>query len=383
MQGGSLFSSELHVGRPNIHDEEEFLRHARLILRSRWLTNDGAYVRELEAALAERLSVRHAIAICNATAALQIVLKALLGDAQGEVILPAFTFVATAQAVRWLGLTPVFADVLGDTHCLDPADVERRITPRTVAILGVHLWGAPSQAPGLQEVARRHDLKLIFDAAHAFDCRLGETAVGNFGDAEVFSFHATKVFNTFEGGCITTNDDDLAAKLKLVRNFGFSGFDKVECLGINGKMPEMSAAMGLVNLKGVDQFIAQNRERYDVYRESLSDISGLKLYAFPQDVISNQQYVVLEVDEEKTRVPRDELVSALRSKGVLARRYFAPGLNHVPPFGSPDTPADPSLSVSERLAQTVVVLPSGPSITNEDARQVARLIRDIIATALT
>jgi dTDP-4-amino-4,6-dideoxygalactose transaminase len=376
-----VFSSALHVGRPNIHDQEEFLRHARLILESRWLTNDGQYVRDLEAALAERLMVRHVVATCNATIGLQIALKALMGEEKGEVIVPAFTFVATAQAVSWLGLAPVFADVLSDTHCLDPEDVERRISPRTRAILGVHLWGGACDVDRLSAIAKRHGLKLIYDAAHAFGSRLGPTPIANFGDAEVFSFHATKVFNTFEGGAIATNDDDLASRLRLIRNFGFSGYDAVDCLGVNGKMSEICAAMGIVNLKGVDGFIAANRNHYETYRTHLLGLPGLAFHVFAEGLTSNCQYIVLEVDETKAGLSRNALVSFLQSEGVLARRYFAPGVNHMAPYGAADGPPDPSLPVSERLSHTVAVLPTGPSLTEEDVRKVCGLIRAAVNRA--
>lgn len=370
-----MTNSPFHVGRPNIHDPEAFLQLARKILDSRWLTNNGQYVRDFETALASRLGVRHAIAACNATNALQILLRTLVGGDGREVILPAFTFVATAQAVGWLGLRPVFADVDPHTHCLDPEDVRRRITSKTAAILGVHLWGTPCDVDSLSALARAHDLRLIFDAAHAFGSARGATQVGGFGEAEVFSFHATKVLNTFEGGCITTNDDALAEKLRLIRNFGFSGLDRVEYLGSNAKMPEICAAMGLVNLVGVDRFIELNRERYSTYHEALADIPEFKLYDFPSDITTNYQYVLGEVDP---RISRDDLVAFLHSKGVLARKYFTPGVNHVPPFGVDDGVADPTLPVSEHLARTVLVLPSGPSLSDDDVRAISALIRTFV-----
>jgi dTDP-4-amino-4,6-dideoxygalactose transaminase len=374
-------STELHVGRPNIHDEEEFIRHARLILQSRWLTNDGQYVRSLEAALAERFGVRNAVLMANGTIGLILALKGLLGDAQGEVIVPAFTFVATAQAASWLGLKPVFADVLPGTHCLDPEDVARRIGPDTRAIIGVHLWGGVCETDPLAALAERHGLALIYDAAHAFGCSTDGRAIGNFGHAEVFSFHATKVFNTFEGGCVTTNDDALAGELRLMRNFGFSGYDSVARLGMNGKMSEICAAMGLVNLKGVDGFIADNHERYRTYSDLLDGIPGLSLLRFPEAIVSNYQYVVLEVDEAQAGLSRDALVAALQAEGVLARRYFAPGVNHMAPYGSPSDPPDPTMPVCERLVRTVAVLPTGSSTTEADVHRVVGLIRGAVESA--
>ena len=338
-------------------------------------------MQSLEAALCERFGVRNVVLTVNGTIGLILALKGLLGDAKGEVIVPSFTFVATAQAASWLGLKPVFADVLPNSHCLDPQDVARRVGPDTRAIVGVHLWGGICDVDGLAAVAGRHGLPLIYDAAHAFGCGVAGRAVANFGDAEVFSFHATKVFNTFEGGCITTNDDDLAQELRLMRNFGFSGYDAVARLGMNGKMPEICAAMGLVNLKGVDGFIADNRDHYRAYGDLLGGTPGISLHQFPQHTVSNYQYVVLEVDEAAAGLSRDDLVTALRAEGVLARRYFAPGVNRMAPYGAPSDPPDPTLPVSERLVHTVAVLPTGPSLTADDVRRVAGLIRAAVARA--
>ena len=370
-------NTPFHVGRPNIYDVDDFLARARDILQSGWLTNNGVNVLALEAELCARLEVRHVVSTANATVGLQILLKALLGETSGDVIVPAFTFVATAQAPRWLGLEPVFADVDPATHCLSAADVARRVTSRTRAILGVHLWGTCCDIEGLSAVAEEAGIPLIFDAAHAFACRRDETFVGNFGAGEVFSFHATKVFNTFEGGAIATNDTDLADRCRLIRNFGFSGVDRIECLGTNGKMSEICAAMGLVNLRGVDGFIVVNRAHLDVYRQELSDIRGLSLYEWASGSTSNYQYAVVELESGSFGRSRDEVVSALTAQGIFARRYFAPGLNRVPPFGPKDAPKDLSLPVSEALARNVIVLPTGPSMSENDVRGVCRAVRSL------
>ena len=219
------FAEPLHVGRPNLGDRESLLRYTAEIYDRRWLTNNGPLVQELEARIAQRLGVRHCVAMCNGTIALEIAIRAL--GLEGEVIVPSWTFVATAHALHWQAITPVFADIDPTTHNLDPVAVRRMITPRTTGIIGVHLWGRPAPVAELQQIADEHGLQLLFDAAHAFDCSHQGRRIGAFGRCEVLSFHATKVFNTFEGGAVVTDDDALADAMRLMRNFGFSGYDNV------------------------------------------------------------------------------------------------------------------------------------------------------------
>ena len=243
------FNEKLHVGRPNIGDRAKLLERVNNILDNRWLTNNGPYVQEFEQRIADMIGVRHCVAMCNATVALEITIRAL--ELSGEVIVPSFTFVATAHALQWQEMTPVFSDIDPKSHNLDPARVEQMITPRTSAIIGVHLWGRPCNVEALAEIAARRGLKLLFDAAHAFGCSYKGRMIGGFGDAEVFSFHATKIINSFEGGAVVTNNDVLANKIRLMRNFGFAGYDNVTRLGLNGKMTEVCAAMGLTSLEAM------------------------------------------------------------------------------------------------------------------------------------
>src|SRR6266478_4258757 len=239
--GNRSFDQILHVGRPNIGNKERLLQRMSEVLDRRWLTNQGPYVEEFEQQLRQLLGVSHCDALCNATDGLQLAMRAM--GMSEEVIVPAFTFIATAHAVQWLGFTPVFCDVDPTTHTIDPARVEELITPRTTGIIGVHLWGQPCNIEALTSIARRHGLKLLFDAAHAFNCSWRGRMIGNFGDAEVFSFHATKFFNAFEGGALATNDAELAQRVQRMRNFGFAGMDQTDALGTNAKMSEASAAM--------------------------------------------------------------------------------------------------------------------------------------------
>ena len=224
----------LHVGRPNIGDRDALLARINGMLDRRWLTNDGPLVKEFEQRIADFVGVRHCITMCNATVALEIASRAL--GFSGEVIVPSFTFVATAHALQWQGITPVFTDIDPRTHNIDTSSIERLITERTTGIIGVHVWGRPCDTTGIADVASRHGLKVLYDAAHAFGCSHDGRMIGGFGGCEVFSFHATKFINSFEGGAVVTNDDALAAKLRLMRNFGFKGLDNVEYPGVNGKM---------------------------------------------------------------------------------------------------------------------------------------------------
>jgi dTDP-4-amino-4,6-dideoxygalactose transaminase len=258
--GEPTFAEKLHVGRPNIGDRARLLERFNNILDTRWLSNMGPYEREFEQRLSEMIGTKHCIAMCNATVALEIAIRAL--GLTGEVLVPSFTFVATAHALQWQQITPVFCDIDLETHCLDPRSVEAMITPRTTGIIGVHLWGHPCKIEELTEITARNNLRLLFDAAHAFGCSHRGRTIGNFGDAEVFSCHATKFFNTFEGGAVTTNDDELAEEIRLMKNFGFAGYDQVVYIGTNGKMSEISAAMGLTSLESLDEFIQINHRNY-------------------------------------------------------------------------------------------------------------------------
>jgi len=245
--GRPSFDHPVCIGAPTIGDRARLFDRLGAALDRRWLTNNGPLVQEFEARVAALAGVPHAVAMCNATVALQVLLRAL--DLSGEVILPSFTFVATAHAVVWEGLTPIFADVDPVTHNLDPARVEALITPQTSAILGVHLWGRPCAVDALTELAGRHRVRLVFDAAHAFGCTSRGRPLGSFGDAEVYSFHATKAVHAVEGGAVVTANAALAERLRKMRNFGFAGFDHVVSLGTNAKMHEFSAGVGLCSLE--------------------------------------------------------------------------------------------------------------------------------------
>jgi dTDP-4-amino-4,6-dideoxygalactose transaminase len=370
--GRPAFEQPLHVGRPNIGNRQKFSTRVNDILDRRWLTNDGPYVIEFEERIIELTGVKHCVATCNATVALEIVIRAL--GLQGEVILPSFTFIATAHALEWLGIKPVFCDVDPQTHTIDPRKIESLITRQTSAILAVNLWGRHCDIAALDEIAKEHTLKLFFDSAHAFGCSYRGRIIGGFGDAEVFSFHATKFVNSLEGGAITTNDDALAQKLKLMRNFGFTSYDRVDSLGINGKMNEVSAAMGLTNLESLNDFILVNRQNYRQYAEELAGLNGMTLLPYDENESCNYQYVVLEMDPAQTIVTRDELIQILYRENVLARRYFYPGCHRTPPYNA----TAPSLPETERICDRVLSLPTGTAVSQADITTICEIIRIVV-----
>lgn len=366
-----LFPEPLHVGRPNVGDREVFLRYVGDMFDRGWLSNDGPLVREFEQRLANHLGVDHVVAMCNGTIALEIAIRA--SGLTGEVIVPSYTFVATAHALSWQGITPVFADIDPQTHQLDPNAVRRMITPRTTGIIGVHLWGRSAPVEELQDIAEQNGLQLMFDAAHSFSVSRNGRMIGGFGRAEIFSFHATKFFNSFEGGAIATNDDELADTARLMRNFGFVGEDNVVHPGTNGKMTEVCAAMGLTNLESLDQIVEINRRNFRRYSDLLARIPDLHVLPYDETEVLNYQYVVIEVDSTCGR-SRDHLIQRLRDAGVLARRYFWPGVHRMQPYRDLYPHAGLLLPHTETLADRVIVLPTGTAVSDQDIDAIARLL---------
>jgi dTDP-4-amino-4,6-dideoxygalactose transaminase len=369
--GPPAFGEVLHVGRPNIGDRERFLARVNDILDRRWFTNDGPVLKEFEERIAARAGVRHCIATCNATVALEIAIHAL--GFTGEVILPSYTFIATAHALQRQGITPVFADMDPDTYNISPGVIERLMTPRTSGIIGVHVFGRPCDTTALQAIADRRGIPVMYDAAHAIGCSHGGRPIGSFGACEVFSFHATKFLNAFEGGAIVTDDDALAARMRLMRNFGFDAYDHVIYLGTNGKMTEVCAAMGLTSLEAMESIVAMNRKNYDAYRNGLS-IQGLSVIDYDATEHNNYQYVVVELDPAVAPLNRDEVVAVLHAENVLARKYFWPGCHRMEPYRSLYPNAALLLAETERVSSRIVVLPTGQALTVEAVGAVCEIV---------
>lgn len=370
------FDHILHVGRPNIGNRQRFLDRVNEALDRRWLSNAGRFVTEFERAVEQKLGVRHCVAMCNGTVALEIAIRAL--GLHGEVIVPSFTFIATAHALQWQEITPVFCDIDPRTHNMAAELVERMITPRTTGIIGVHLWGRPCDVGELETIAQRRGLALLFDASHAFGCSCQHRMIGSFGRAEVFSFHATKCLNTCEGGAVVTNDSDLAGRCRLMKNFGFKGYDRVTHIGTNGKMDELSAAMGLTVLEDFEAIVERNRRSYDHYSALLVGLPGVSPVRYDPAQVQNFQYVVAEIDEAAAGISRNDVLTVLLCENVLGRRYFYPGCHRMEPYKSLFPHAGLLLPETERLVERVLVLPAGDAVTQDEIALICRMIRTCI-----
>jgi dTDP-4-amino-4,6-dideoxygalactose transaminase len=374
--GEPAFATTLHVGRPNVGRRDRLFDRLNDLLDRRWLSNNGPYVQELETALASRIHVRHAVAVANGTVGLDIAIRA--AGLTGKVIVPSFTFVATSHVLLWQGLTPIFFDVDPATHNLSPERVEPLITRHVTGIVGVHVWGRACAVDELDDIARHHQLTLIYDAAHALLCSHRGRMIGGFGRAEVFSFHATKFVNSFEGGAIVTDDDDLAQRARLMRNFGFTDFDEVGALGTNGKMSEAGAAMGLTSLESADEFIAVNRRNYLTYGRGFFAVPGIDLVEYADTEHNNYQYVVVEVDRERVGLSRDQLQRLLWAENIGARRYFYPGCHRMEPYRSMPRYRGLDLPATDAVASRVLCLPTGTAVDVEAIKAICGVIASAV-----
>lgn len=365
------FPEPIYVGSPPLPPLDDLVVKLEEIWRSRWLTNGGAQHRELEARLRLTLGAPNLSLFNNGTMALLTACRALrLG---GEVITTPFTFPATPHVLTWSQLSPVFADVDPATLNIDPSAVERLITPRTSAILAVHVYGTPCDLEALQDIADRHGLKLIYDAAHAFGVSVGGRGIGTFGDASAFSFHATKLFHTAEGGALSCRDPEVSAEAALLRNFGIRSEDEVEVPGLNGKMNELQAALGLLVLEALP---AERRHRLHLaraYGEELCEEPGLTLPEVGET--SSLQYFVIRIDGGRFGCSRDELHRRLRELNVFTRRYFHPLCSEYPFYRHLPSAAPERLPAAHLAAQQVLCLPFHSGVSVEQVRAIAGLVR--------
>ena len=369
-------NDKLYVGRPNIGNRERFLQRVNEMLDRRWLSNDGPFLKEFEQRISQMTGAKHAIAVCNATAGIELATRAL--GLQGEVIMPSYTFVATAHALQWQEITPVFSDMDPATHNIDPDKIEALITPNTTGIVGVHVWGRACDTDAVESIAAKHGLKVMYDASHGFGCSVGGRMLGSFGECEVFSFHATKFINCFEGGVVTTNNDELADKMRLMRNFGFVDYDKVVYLGINGKMNEVCAAMGLTNLEAIHEIVEVNKRNYLAYREGLASLPGVSVIDYDPAERNNYQYMVIEVDPDVCPRNRDEIIDALHAENIIARKYFWPGCHRMEPYRTLQPDVWQRLPETERVAARVIVLPTGQAVDEPTVERICGIIRRFV-----
>jgi dTDP-4-amino-4,6-dideoxygalactose transaminase len=369
--------SPIFVTRPELPPLEDFLPYLQEIWETRVLTNNGPFHQKLEAALCEYLGVPYISLFTNATLALVTALQAL--RINGEVITTPYSFVATAHSLMWNGIKPVFVDIDPVTLNLDPQRIEAAITPQTTAIMPVHCYGTPCDVDAIRRIADDYDLKVIYDAAHAFGVQRWEggtmRSVLNHGDLSVLSFHATKVFNTLEGGAIISPDARTKQRIDHLKNFGFVNETTVVATGINGKMSEVNAALGLLQLKHVDQAIARRSEVESAYRRLLDSVPGLRMLDVPADTQRNHSYFPILI-EPAFGASRDHVYDALKAQNVFARRYFYPLISDFPMYRGLPSATAANLSVSRAMADRVLCLPIYPSLTDTDIDYIAGIVRN-------
>jgi dTDP-4-amino-4,6-dideoxygalactose transaminase len=371
-----LFPERFRFIQPTLPELEHVIARYWQAHRSGMITNAGLVAR-LESAVAERLAVKHCVAVSSCTSGLMLTMKAL--GLAGEVVMPSFTFFATGHAALWNGLTPVFADCLAGRWTVDPASVERQIGERTSAIVGVHLYGNPCRAAELAELARRHNLKLIFDAAHAFGSRYRGTPVGGLGDAEVFSLSPTKLLVAGEGGFVTTNDATLARLVRAGRNYGDLGAYDPETLGLNARMSEFHAALALAGLVLLDRKVARHNRIASAYTRLLAEVDGLGFQEVEaEDLSTYKDYSVL-IDPSRFPATRDETAAMLLEDNIETKKYFHPPLHQQRLYRKYYRPEIEPLSVTERIAGGVLSLPVYESLPETSVQKIAQAIRRIQA----
>jgi dTDP-4-amino-4,6-dideoxygalactose transaminase len=356
-----LFGEPIPVGQLYFPSWERYVESFRGIFERQYYTNQGPLAQELEKRLEAFLGVKHAICVTNATIGLMMAADAM--GLAGKVILPSFSYIASAHSLTWAGLEPVFCDVDPRTHQLDALKAEALIDGDVSAIMGVNLWGGACDIAALTTLAAARGVQLYFDSAHAFGCRVGGVSFGGFGRLEVFSFHATKILNATEGGCVTTNDDELAARLRNIRS-SYGAVRPVEVVRTaNARMSEAQAAVALMSLEDFDTNRERNEQLFDRYRTGLAGIPGIELVEPPGVSHTNYQYVVCRVDPPAFGLSRDALMTALRAENVLARRYFHPGIHRSIPYAEAPERETRALPVTDELCATCIQLPTGALVS--------------------
>lgn len=367
--------NRINVTRPFLPALEDFIPYLEKIWNTRVLTNNGPFHQELEEALCQHLGVKYISLFSNGTLALVTALQAL--RISGEVITTPFSFVATTHALWWNNIRPVFVDIEPGRFTLDTERIEAAITPKTTAIMPVHVYGYPCFVDEIQHIADTYNLKVIYDAAHAFGVKVNNQSVLNFGDLSVLSFHATKVFNTFEGGAIICHDEKTKKHIDYLKNFGFAGETTVVAPGINAKMNEFQAALGLLQLKHITQAVDTRRQITVQYRSLLKDVKGL---SFPDDIENvnhNYAYFPLLIEAQDYGATRDELYEELKKHQIYARRYFYPLISHFSTYKGLPSARSNNLTVAEKVAEQVICLPIYPDLKSEEVEMIIRIIKTL------
>jgi dTDP-4-amino-4,6-dideoxygalactose transaminase len=360
------------VTSPLLPPLEEFIPYLEDIWERKWITNNGYYHQELEKALCEYLKVPYISLFTNGTLPLMVALQAF--RITGEVITSPYSFVATTHALWWNGITPVFVDVEEKTGNLNPDKIEVAISPRTTAIMPVHVYGTPCNTDEIQAIANKYGLKVIYDAAHAFGVEKNGVSILNAGDVATLSFHATKTYNTVEGGALVCHDEATKKLIDYLKNFGFAGETEVVMPGINGKMDEIRSAYGLLSLQYVEDAVEKRRAVTERYRQAFRDVPGIKYIEDIPGVKYNYSYFPVFIDKEACGISRDDLYDKLKLQNIYGRRYFYPLISTFSPYRGLDSAKPDNLPVATKLADNVICLPMYHELTEEDTRKIIDIV---------
>lgn len=362
----------IYVTQPSLPDLEDFIPYLREIWDNKILTNNGPFHKQLEKELADFLGVPYISLFANGTLALVTALQAL--RITGEVITTPYSFVATTHSLWWNNIKPVFVDIEPEFGNLNPEKIEAAINPKTTAIMPVHVYGNPCYVERIQEIADIYGLRLIYDAAHAFGVKYKGGSILNYGDLSILSFHATKVFNTFEGGAIISHDSATKQRIDFLKNFGFAGETTVVAPGINSKMNEVQAAMGLLQLKSFYENIEKRKVVASRYREVLQEVNGISMLPEPKDTVSNYAYFPIFVDEKEYGMSRDALYEKMKMNNIFGRRYFYPLISEFSMYKGLDSAKPENLLVAEKMAKQVICLPIYPSLDIFQVQEIIKII---------
>jgi len=370
------FKKPIYVTQPYLPPLKEFVPYLKDVWDSKWLTNMGKYHQQFEKELADYLGVKHICLFANGTLALMTALQAL--RITGEVITTPFSFVATTHALHWNGITPVFCDIEPEYCNIDPDKIESLITPRTTAILPVHVYGNPCQVDKIQKIADTYGLKVIYDAAHAFCVRINGTSILNYGDLSILSFHATKVFTTFEGGAIICHDEKMKKRIDYLKNFGFADEVTVVGPGINAKMNEFSAALGLLQLRYIDKALEKRKKIAQLYRKKLAGIPGIRFLNDIPGVKHNYAYFPIFIDEKEYGKTRDEVYDELKKHNIYCRRYFYPLISQFSTYKGLSSASPENLPNAEKIAKEVLCLPIYAEINLSTVIKISHILKNQI-----
>lgn len=367
------FSSPIYVTRPLLPDLTKVQEKLQEIWDNKWLTNCGPQHKLLEEALTKKLKVPYLSLFNNGTTSLLLACQSL--RLSGDVITTPFTFAATSHVLAWNNISPVFCDIDPLTMNIDADKIERMITPKTTAILGVHVFGTPCDVEKIQQVADYYGLNVIYDAAHAFGVEIDGKGIGNFGDVSAMSFHATKLYHTIEGGALMHNNPHLKERIDLLKNFGIKNEEEVVMPGINGKMNELQAAIGLINLECVEEERAKRRRLIEVYREELADVPGIKLPIVPAHVKTNSQYFVLRINEQEFGYSRDFVYEAFKKYNVYTRKYFHPLCSEYTCYRQLSSSNPKNLPVAIQIGKEVLSMPLYGELQEDDVRKICGILK--------